>query len=309
MSGQTVTTKPRPTTYIDAPRLADDLGLDLVLACETFQITGSFKFRAAWSLAANVPNPHVIAASSGNFGQALALACRLFGKRSTIVMPANSARVKVDAVRANGGTVDLVDTTRTPRAERVAALAEADPEAYVASAYDDRWVIEGNATLGDEICRRNPRPEVIVVPVGGGGLSSGIVSAVRVAGLTGTVAVVGAEPALANDAARSLREGRIIANASEPQTIADGARTLSLGEQNWALLRDGLETIVEVPDERIVEGLRRYFVQANLKVEPTGALALGAILTDPERFRGRRVCCVISGGNVDPAVYARLLVD
>jgi threonine dehydratase len=309
MSGQTVTTKPRPTTYIDAPRLADDLGLDLVLACETFQITGSFKFRAAWSLAANVPNPHVIAASSGNFGQALALACRLFGKRSTIVMPANSARVKVDAVRANGGTVDLVDTTRTPRAERVAALAEADPEAYVASAYDDRWVIEGNATLGDEICRRNPRPEVIVVPVGGGGLSSGIVSAVRAAGLTGTVAVVGAEPALANDAARSLREGRIIANASEPQTIADGARTLSVGELNWALLRDGLETIVEVPDERIVEGLRRYFVQANLKVEPTGALALGAILTDPERFRGRRVCCVISGGNVDPAVYARLLVD
>lgn len=309
MSGQTVTAKPRPTTYIDAPRLADDLGLDLVLACETFQITGSFKFRAAWSLAANVPNPHVIAASSGNFGQALALACRLFGKRSTIVMPANSARVKVDAVRANGGTVDLVDTTRTPRAERVAALAEADPEAYVASAYDDRWVIEGNATLGDEICRRNPRPEVIVVPVGGGGLSSGIVSAVRAAGLTGTVAVVGAEPALANDAARSLREGRIIANASEPQTIADGARTLSVGELNWALLRDGLETIVEVPDERIVQGLRRYFVQANLKVEPTGALALGAILTDPERFRGRRVCCVISGGNVDPAVYARLLVD
>jgi threonine dehydratase len=82
-----------------------------------------------------------------------------------------------------------------------------------------------------------------------------------------------------------------------------------VGELNWALLRDGLETIVEVPDERIVEGLRRYFVQANLKVEPTGALALGAILTDPERFRGRRVCCVISGGNVDPAVYARLLVD
>ncbi|HET6679683.1 MAG TPA: threonine/serine dehydratase [Gemmatimonadaceae bacterium] len=309
MSGRTVTTKPRPTTFLDAPRLSDDLGLELVLACETFQITGSFKFRAAWSLAANVPNPHVIAASSGNFGQALALACKLFGKRSTIVMPANSARVKIDAVRTNGGTVDLVDTTKTPRAERVAALADADPEAYVASAYDDRWVIEGNATLGDEVCQRDPRPEVIVVPVGGGGLASGIVSAVRAAGLAGSVAVVGAEPALANDAARSLREGRIVANESEPQTMADGARTLSVGEQNWALLRDGLETIVEVPEERIVEALRRYFVQANLKVEPTGALALGAILANPERFSGRRTCCVISGGNVDPAVYARLLVD
>ncbi len=307
MPVRTVTTQPRPTTFLDAPRLADDLGLDLVLACETFQITGSFKFRAAWSLAANVPNPHVIAASSGNFGQALALACKLFGKRSTIVMPANSARVKIDAVRANGGTVDLVDTASTPRAERVAALAAADPDAYVASAYDDRWVIEGNASLGREICERSPAPEVIVVPVGGGGLSSGIVSAVRAAGAA--VAVVGAEPLLANDAARSLREGRIVTNASEPQTIADGARTLSVGRQNWALLHDGLETIVEVPEAHIVDALRRYFVQANLKVEPTGALALGAILTDPERFRGRRTCCVISGGNVDPAVYARLLVD
>jgi threonine dehydratase len=302
-AGQRVT--PRPTTILQAPRLAARLGLDLRIATETLQHTGSFKFRAAWNVVANVPHPHVITASSGNFGQAMALACTLAGKRSTIVMPANSARVKVDAVREFGGTVDLVDTTRVTRASRVADLAREHPDAYVASAYDDPHVIEGNASLGDELCALDPAPEVIVVPVGGGGLSSGIVAAVQRSGRS--IAVVGAEPLIANDAARSLRAGHIVANEAEPQTLADGARTLSLGRHNWEWLKDGLETIVEVPEERIAEGLRLYFSLANLKVEPTGSLSLGALLTDPARFAGRRVVAIVSGGNVDPAVYARLL--
>ena len=296
---------PKPTTLLHAPRLAAHVGIDLRLATETFQHTGSFKFRAAWNVVANVPHPHVITASSGNFGQAMALACTLAGKRSTIVMPANSAGVKVDAVREFGGNVDLVDTTRVTRASRVAELARAHPDAYVASAYDDPHVIEGNASLGDELCALDPAPEVIVVPVGGGGLSSGIVSAVRRSGKP--IAVVGAEPLMANDAARSLRAGHIVANEAEPQTLADGARTLSLGRHNWEWLKDGLETIVEVPEERIGEALRLYFTLANLKVEPTGCLSLAALLTDPARFAGRRVCAIVSGGNVDAAVYTQLL--
>jgi threonine dehydratase len=145
-----------------------------------------------------------------------------------------------------------------------------------------------------------------VAPVGGGGLTSGILTGLRRAGRE-AIKVIGAEPALANDAARSLREGRIVANETEPQTLADGARTVSLGRHNWPILKDGLAGIVEVPEENIVRAVRLLFELANLKAEPTGALSLGALLTDPERFAGRSVCSVISGGNVDTAVYRELL--
>ncbi len=299
----------RPTTIIEAPRLARKLGINLLLASETFQHTGSFKFRATSHLASHVPNPLIIAASSGNFGQALAYACSLVGKRSIIVMPQTSALVKVDAVREYGGQVDFVDVRAKSRAARVAELAGEHPEAYVASAYDDPLVIEGNSSLGEELaridCPFDRPPEVVVAPVGGGGLTSGIVTGLRRAG--SSLEVVGAEPLLANDAAQSLRAGRIVANETEPQTIADGARTVSLGVHNWAILKDGLAGIVEVPEENIALAVRLLFELANLKAEPTGALSVGALLTDPDRFRGRLVCCVVSGGNVDPAVYRELL--
>ena len=299
------TDSPRPTTIVEAPRLAAHLGLDVFLATETFQRTGSFKFRAAFNVVANVPNPHVITASSGNFGQAMAYACKLFGKRCTIVMPANSARVKVDAVLAYGGRVDLVDTTKVKRAIRVAQLAAENPDAYIASAYDDPYVIAGNSTLGDELAAMDPSPDVVVAPVGGGGLTAGLVQAAQRS--EHPFAVVGAEPLMANDAARSLRAGHIVVNEAEPQTIADGTRTLSLGEHNWAILEDGIESIVEVPEDAIREGVRLLFSLANLKSEPTGALGVGAMLTAPEVFRDRRVCCVVTGGNVDPAVYAAIV--
>ena len=298
---------PRPTTIIEAPRLAAHLGVDMYLATETFQRTGSFKFRAAFNVAANVPHPHVITASSGNFGQAMAYACKLFGKRCTIVMPANSARVKVEAVLSYGGRVDLVDTTRIKRATRVAQLAAEHPEAYIASAYDDPFVIAGNSSLGDELARLLTPPDVVVAAIGGGGLTSGLVQAARRA--THRMAVVGAEPLLANDAARSLRAGHIVVNETEPQTIADGTRTLSVGKHNWEILEDGIETIVEVPEDAIREAVRLLFSLANLKAEPTGALGVAAVLTSPDTFRGRRTCCVVTGGNVDPAVYAGLITE
>jgi threonine dehydratase len=296
---------PRPTTIIDAPRLAAHLGLDVFIASETFQRTGSFKFRAAFNVAANVPHPHVITASSGNFGQAMAYACKLFGKRCTIVMPANSARVKVDAVLGYGGRVDLVDTTKVKRAVRVSELAAQHPDAYIASAYDDPLVIAGNSTLGDELAALASPPDMVVVAVGGGGLSSGLVQAAQRAGRG--MQIVGAEPLMANDAARSLKAGYIITNEVEPQTIADGTRTLSVGRHNWEILKEGIHSIVEVPEEAIREGVQLLFSLANLKAEPTGALGLGALLTSPETFRGQRVCCVVTGGNVDPAVYASLI--
>jgi threonine dehydratase len=290
---------------VEAPRLAAHLGLDLFLATETFQRTGSFKFRAAYHVVSNIPHPHVIAASSGNFGQAMAYACKLFGKRCTVVMPATSARVKVEAVLSYGGRVDMVDTTKVKRATRVAELAAQHPDAYVASAYDDPFVIAGNSSLGDELAALPVPPDVVVAPVGGGGLTSGLIQAAQRAKRSMTV--VGAEPLMANDAARSLRAGHIVANESEPQTIADGTRTLTVGAHNWAILKDGIETIVEVPEDAIREGVRLLFSLANLKSEPTGALSIGALLTAPETFRDRRVCCVITGGNVDPSVYMSII--
>src|SRR5215207_3578801 len=243
-SAHRATDSPRPTTIVEAPRLAAHLGTDVFLATETFQRTGSFTFRAASNLVANVPHPHVITASSGNFGQAMAYACKLFGKRCTIVMPANSARVKVDAVLSYGGRVDLVDTTKVKRAARVAQLAAEHPDAYVASAYDDPYVIAGNSSLGDELAALASPPDVVVAPIGGGGLTAGLVQAAQRS--KHPLRVIGAEPAMANDAARSLREGRIVVNETEPQTIADGTRTLSVGHHNWEILKEGMEAIAEV---------------------------------------------------------------
>jgi len=294
----------RETTLLEPRRLTDRLGISLRIASETFQHTGSFKFRAGYNLAALVEERTILTASSGNFGQALAYAAKLLEKNAIIVMPETSAQVKMDAVREHGGTVVPIDVTVKSRAEGVAELAAEHPDAFIASAFNDPRVINGNATLGEELAPHDF--DVIVVPVGGGGLSSGIVKGLREAGNTHT-RVVGAEPLLGNDAARSLRAGHIVKNEKEPLTIADGARTVSLGENNWEILKDGLETIVEVPEDDIAEGLRLLFSHANLKAEPTGALGVGALLTDPERFRDRSVCCVVTGGNVDPDVYRRLL--
>ncbi len=299
---------PRPTTVIDAPRLSRRLGIDLFLASETFQETGSFKFRAAANVAANVPHPVLLAASSGNFGQALARAATLAGKRAVIVMPDRSAKVKVEAVRDYGGEVVFVDTARETRAAKVAETHAKYPEAYLGSAYDDEHVIEGNASLGRELAALatgGREFDIVVAPVGGGGLTSGLVRGLRDSGHGASV--FGAEPLLANDAARSLRAGQLVKLEREGDTIADGARTLSLGERNWAILKDGLAGIVEVGEAEIRAGVRLLSELANLKAEPTGALAIGALLGSPETFRGRRACCVISGGNVDPAAYLGVL--
>lgn len=293
----------RPTTLIAPSKLRDHLGLDITLATETFQHTGSFKFRAGYNLAMNVPNEEILTASSGNFGQALAYACKLLGKKCTVVMPVTSAQVKIDAVRGFGATVDLIDTAKIGRNERVAQLAEQMPNAYFASAYDDQFVIDGNSTLGDELAVENF--DVIFVPVGGGGLISGIVTGMHRHAMP--TLVVGAEPLLGNDAARSFRAGELIKNDLEPKTIADGARTISLGKLNWPIVKDGVADIVEVSDEKIAEAVKMYFDLANLKCEPTGALPLGAILEDRERFADRKICLVVSGGNVDAEVYRELI--
>jgi len=158
----------RPTTFVEALRLGRRLGVELTIASEAFQLTGSFKFRAAYHLASQVSARHIITASSGNFGQALAFACQLLGKSCLVVMPSTSAKIKVDAVREFGGEVELIDVTRVTRAARVRELAAAQRDAYVASPHDDPLVIEGNATLGTELARSGKAFDCIVAPVGVG---------------------------------------------------------------------------------------------------------------------------------------------
>lgn len=293
----------RPTTFIVSSKLNDAFGLDITIASETFQHTGSFKFRAAYNVVASSPNEEFIGVSSGNFGQALAYACKLNGRKCTVIMPQNSAKVKVDAVRAYGAEVDLIDVNTVSRTERLEQLANERKGAYRASAFDDQLVIDGNSTLGDELSKYDF--DVVIVPVGGGGLIAGIIQGLE--RNKNSAEIVGAEPLLANDAARSLRAGELIANESEPQTIADGSRTLSLGKLNWPIIKGGTSDIIEVPEEKIAESVRLYFSLANLKCEPTGALSLGAVLQDRERFVDKKICLVVSGGNVDPPIYAAIL--
>lgn len=295
----------RPTTIIESAKLRDHLGLDVTVASETFQHTGSFKFRAAYNVVLNSPHDEFIGVSSGNFGQALAYACKLLGRKCRVIMPDNSAKVKVDAVRSYGAEADLIDVRQVSRTERLAQLAEERPDAYLASAFDDQLVIDGNSTLGDELSDKGF--DAVVVPVGGGGLSSGLIQSFERNNVK--TEVIGAEPLMANDAARSLRAGEHLANETEPQTIADGTRTLSVGDINWPILQKGLKGIIEVAEDNIIESLRLHFALTNLKCEPTGALSLGAILEQPDRFTDKKVCLIVSGGNVDPALYASLLSE
>ncbi len=297
--------EPRPTTLLSPTRLGDALGLRITLAAETFQHTGSFKFRAAYRVATSIPNDEVIAVSSGNFGQAIALACQLTGKRCTVVMPNNSASVKVDAVRSYGATTDLIDTKIISREDRVAQLVAEHPHSYVASAYDDEFVIDGNSTLGTELAAVAGGFDAVIAPIGGGGLTAGLVKGLRAAG--SNIPVFAAEPAIANDAAQSFRSGHIVKSATEIQTMADGARTRAIGKHNWAILQHGLADIVEVPEANIAEAVRLLFSLANVKAEPTGALGVGALITARERFANQHVCVVITGGNVDTGRYRDLL--
>jgi threonine dehydratase len=294
----------KPTTFLEPLKLRERLGLDLTVAAETFQHTGSFKFRAAYNSALNAESDHMITASSGNFGQALALACRMLGKRCHVVMPETSAQVKIDAVRGFGAEVILIDTKTIGREERLDQLLREFPGAYRASPYDDDYVIDGNSTLGDEIAAYADF-DVVVAPVGGGGLISGISKALCNAGHSAVLC--GAEPLLGNDAARSLASGRLIRNEQEPMSLADGARTISLGERNWEIIKDGVSEIFEVTEEGIRQAVFNYYLDANLKVEPTGALTLGAVMENRTDFEGKKVCCVVSGGNVDAKTYADLI--
>jgi threonine dehydratase len=292
------------TTLLRSEKLDEILGAKITVASETFQHTGSFKFRAAISVATHARESHLVTASSGNFGAALARAAKLTQKKCTVIMPSTSSAVKIASVKSYGADVDMIDVAKVSRASRLAELSEKIRDARSCSPYDDVFVIAGNASLGFEIFEALS-PDVIVAPVGGGGLSSGMVVARDEK--KSSALVIGAEPKIANDASRSLREKKRIANDSEPQTIADGARTLSLGERNFEILKDGLESIAEVSEDEIARAVQMLFSTMHLQVEPTGALSVGALIANRAKFSGKNVVCIASGANVDAQLYAKII--
>ncbi len=294
---------PRPTTFIDAPQLSARVGAKVVLASETMQWTGSFAFRGAYHLVRHIPHRVVISASSGNFGAALALACQHAGKRCRIVMATTASRVKMDAVRAYGGVLELCDLSVMTREAKVRECVQEEREAYIATPHDDPLVIAGYATLGYQLAAR--AFDAVIAPIGGGGLAAGIVTGLEVGGRPTPMWV--AEPALANDFARSLATGRIVPLKHESSTIADGARGRRVGVMPWAVLQSTVHGAIEVSEDAIRDAMRMLFTDAHLKAEPTGALSVAALLSSPSRFRGAHVCCIVSGGNVDANVYERLL--
>jgi threonine dehydratase len=283
----------------------------LLLKPECLQATGSFKVRGAFNavlclIEAAPDTPGVATVSSGNHGQALAYVARALGLPAVVVMPADAAAVKRDAVRRYGARVVDAGVTTDNREERfVEVLAETGYSPV--HPFDDWNVIHGQASAGLEIAADAPDAPVVAVPVGGGGLISGI--ALALAQRAHPARIVGVEPAAADDARRSLEAGRVTTR-SGATSIADGALAARIGERPARLLLEqrAIDEIVTVTDDELRASLPRIWAQTRLIVEPTGALALTAALLG--RFdTGGRAVVVVSGGNVDPAFVARTIQE
>ena len=286
-------------------------GEQLYLKPESLQTVGSFKIRGASNRLLRLTTEErargVIAYSSGNHAQGVARAAQLLGIKAVIVMPTNSPRVKVAGTRSYGAEVVLYDPA-TERREDVAARLMARSPYVLVPPFNDADVIAGQGTVGLEIFHDLPAVDLVLVPVGGGGLISGVAAALKT--LRPEVKIIGVEPELAADAQASFRAGRIIGwpAADTNRTLADGVRTLELGDLTFAHIQRYVDDIVTVSEVEIRAAARRLLTEARLLVEPTAALPLAAWLYHRAALpAARQTVAVVTGGNVDPAVLLDLL--
>jgi threonine dehydratase len=274
------------------------VGCRLFFKCENFQKVGAFKFRGAcnavFSLSEEEARRGVATHSSGNHAAALSLAARVRGIPAHVVMPSTSRAIKQAAVAGYGGQIVLCEPTLASR-EATLEKVVAETGAMVVHPYNDARVIAGQGTAALELLEDVRDLDVVMAPVGGGGLLSG--TAITVAALSPATRVVAAEPAGADDAARSLREGRIVPSVN-PQTIADGLLT-SLGTLTFAIIRERVERIVTVSEGAIVSAMRHIWERMKVIIEPSSAVPLGALLEGTFEAAGLRVGIILSGGNVD----------
>ncbi len=275
--------------------------------CENFQRMGAFKFRGAYNalsrLSPDQARRGVVAFSSGNHAQAVALAGRLLGIPAAIVMPADAPEVKMDATRGYGAEVVLYDRAAGEDREAFAARLATERGATLIPPFDHPHVIAGQGTAAKELIEETGPLDWLFVCCGGGGLLSGCAVAAR--HLSPGVKVVGVEPAAGDDATRSFRT-RSLQRVDNPVTIADGARTQSLGRITFPMVLEHVHDMLTVTDEEIVEAMRFLWERMKLVVEPTGALATAGVLSGRLDTRGARVGVILSGGNVDLRAAARL---
>lgn len=273
-------------------------GARLFFKCENLQKVGAFKARGAtnavFSLTAREAEPGVATHSSGNHAAALALAARERGIPAYVVMPENAPAIKQRAVAGYGAEIVPCQPTLAAREEILAGVI-ARTGATVIHPYDDYRIIAGQGTAALELCQAVNDLDVVVAPVGGGGLLSGTALAVR--GVSPQTRVLGAEPEMADDALRSLQAGRIIPS-SYPDTIADGLRT-SLGELTFPIIQQLVDAIVTAAEADIISAMRTIWERMKLVVEPSAAVPLAAILSGRANLAGMRVGIILSGGNAD----------
>jgi threo-3-hydroxy-L-aspartate ammonia-lyase len=300
-------------TPVVTSRTADELtGARLFFKCENLQRMGAFKFRGAYNALAQFTEPQrsrgVIAFSSGNHAQAIALSARLLGMPAAIVMPQDAPALKITATRGYGAEVILYDRYTQDR-EALGRQLAAERGMTLIPPYDHAHVMAGQGTAGLELIEQvreldGGGLDLLLVCVGGGGLISGCATAAK--HLLPGCRVVGVEPAAGNDVQRSLREGRIV-HIEVPKTIADGAQTQHAGTLTFAVMQKLVDDVLTVDDAALVRTMKFFMERMKLVVEPTGGLAAAAALEGVADVRGRRVGVIVSGGNVDAARYAKLL--
>jgi threonine dehydratase len=287
----------------------------LFLKLENLQPIGAFKLRGAYNKVASLSDEErrrgVISYSSGNHAQGIAYAARALGVRAIIVMPSNAPKNKLDATAALGAEIVTVGPGSEERRLRAEQLAAEHGYAIVPP-YNDEKIIAGQGTVGLEILEDLPNVETVLVPVGGGGLISGISAAIKLSNTELShpqVKVIGVEPELAADAQASLRAGRIVSFPAEQvsQTLADGLRTQSIGAINFEHIRAYVDDIVSVTEDEIREAMRALSANAKTLAEPSGAVAAAAFLFRSDELPKTTInVAVISGGNIDPKLLAEL---
>ncbi len=286
------------TPVLRSRSLDEIAGCELHFKCENLQRAGAFKFRGAcnaiFALDGSAAAHGIVTQSSGNHGAAVALASRLRGVPATVVVPDGAPAVKLKAIADYGATIVRCAPTMAARVAAADALV-AETGAHLVHPFDDSDVIAGQGTVALELLRSEPELDALLAPVGGGGLLSGCALTART--LRPDLEIWGAEPEGAADARASLREGRCITDMTA-HTICDGLRG-HLAPRTLALLQRHIDGVLVVDDTAVIEAMRLLWERLKLVIEPSGAIALAAVLRNRGRFAGRRIGIVISGGNVD----------
>ncbi len=279
----------------------------LFFKCENFQRVGAFKFRGAYNAIAQFDGKQraggVIAFSSGNHAQATALAARIIGTKSVIVMPSDAPEIKVEATRNYGAEIVFYDRYKDDREAIGRKLAE-ERGLTLVSPYDHPHVIAGQGTAAKELFEDTGGLDVLVVPIGGGGLLSGCAIAAKT--MNPRCTVIGVEPETGNDAQQSFRCGKIV-RIDTPDTIADGAQTQQIGNNPFKIIRQFVDDIVTVSDAELIDTMRFLAERMKMIVEPTGCLAAAAALTNKLDISGKQVGIILSGGNIDLMRFAKLV--